>query len=260
MNACCLCLLLALAPLETPGPEELARRGEAEFSEGVSLREDAARARPHFREAARCFEELARSGARNPSLYRNLGNSYFLAGDLPRAILAFREGLKVSPDDPGMRERLTLAREEVAYPQGTSFAHPPGETQPFWLPSVGHAPVFALAGVLYTIGCVLITRWLMARGGVVLAFGLLSLALAACLGLWLLSGSGEQMGRVVVLAEDGVLLRKGNALAFPPRYDTPLPRGTEATLRFERGDWLQIRLSGGEVGWVPRRYAVVEGG
>jgi hypothetical protein len=49
-----------------------------------------------------------------------------------------------------------------------------------------------------------------------------------------------------------VLLRRGDGLAFPPRYYTPINRGVEARRLFERGGWVQIELSGGEIGWVPR--------
>jgi hypothetical protein len=35
-------------------------------------------------------------------------------------------------------------------------------------------------------------------------------------------------------------------------------RGVEARLLFARGDWLQIELAGGEVGWVPRRLVLVD--
>jgi hypothetical protein len=69
--------------------------------------------------------------------------------------------------------------------------------------------------------------------------------------------AGRQ-GPLVVVAEDGVLLRRGDGLAYPPRYDTPLPRGAEARLRRERGTWLQIELSGGEIGWVPRELTRME--
>jgi hypothetical protein len=64
---------------------------------------------------------------------------------------------------------------------------------------------------------------------------------------------GEAARPLVVILDDGVLLRKGDGLAYPPRYDTPLNRGAEARLLFERGGWLQVELAGGEVGWVPRR-------
>jgi len=55
----------------------------------------------------------------------------------------------------------------------------------------------------------------------------------------------------VVITADGVPLREGNGVAYPARYDAPLNRGVEARLLFVRGDWLQIELAGGEVGWVP---------
>jgi hypothetical protein len=54
-----------------------------------------------------------------------------------------------------------------------------------------------------------------------------------------------------------VVLRRGNGRSYPPRYPTPLNRGVEARRLFERGDWLQIELSGGEVGWV-ERAAILE--
>ena len=39
---------------------------------------------------------------------------------------------------------------------------------------------------------------------------------------------------------------------------TVLPAGVEARLLFERGAWLQIRLDGGEVGWVPRTAVMLD--
>jgi hypothetical protein len=95
-----------------------------------------------------------------------------------------------------------------------------------------------------------------------LAGGLAALALAGLATALLIVDLRGERGRgteaLVVIAEDGVLLRKGNGLAFPPRYETPLNRGVEARLLFESGDWLQIELAGGEVGWVPRAYALAD--
>ena len=61
---------------------------------------------------------------------------------------------------------------------------------------------------------------------------------------------------VVIIADDGVLVRSGNGFAYPRRYDVPLNRGVEARLLYARADWLQIELSGGEVGWVPAAYTI----
>jgi uncharacterized protein YgiM (DUF1202 family) len=63
---------------------------------------------------------------------------------------------------------------------------------------------------------------------------------------------------LVVIAENGVLLRKGNGEAYPRRHEVPVNRGVEARLLYERGDWVQIELSGGETGWVPRAYVLID--
>ena len=63
---------------------------------------------------------------------------------------------------------------------------------------------------------------------------------------------------LVVIKDDGVLLRKGDSLKYPPRYKTPLNRGVEARLVRERGEWAQIELVGGEIGWVPRSFVLID--
>jgi hypothetical protein len=93
---------------------------------------------------------------------------------------------------------------------------------------------------------------------------LLAGSLAALSGAGLLTfvavsdAAGKPSKPLVVIAEDGVLLRKGDGLSFPPRYPTPVNRGVEGQLLAERGKWLQIELSGGEVGWLMREYALVD--
>ena len=60
----------------------------------------------------------------------------------------------------------------------------------------------------------------------------------------------------MVIADDGVLLRKGNGLSYPRRFETPVNRGVEARLLVERGSWVKVRLAGGESGWVKADYVV----
>jgi hypothetical protein len=241
---------------------EVARLAEESFAEGVRLRRQADSARPHFRTAARYFDELRRRGAANPTLFRNLGNAQVLADDLPHAILSYQRGLRLAPQDADLRECLEAAREQVIYPANTPLGRPAVERRPPWLPRVRSEWLLGGAVVLYALGWVGLTRWLMTRRGRALLLGVAALLAAVALtGLMIVSVRGEAPGGdrpLVVIAEDGVLLRKGNGLTFPPRYETPLNRGVEARLLFERGDWLQIELGGGEVGWVPRAYAVVD--
>jgi hypothetical protein len=255
-----LALVLALA---VPGAaEDLAAQARASFTEGVRLRGEPDRAHPLFRQSADLFEELRRRGAANPSLFRDQGNACLLADDLPGAILAYRRGLRLAPNDRALQQLLAAAREQVVYGQPGTFARPPMESRPPWLPRLPLRGGLLLTCAAYALGWVSVARWWMVRRGPFLSLGLVAFAVAALLAAAMAAEAIEDRDQearpLVVIADDGVLLRKGNAEAYPRRADTPLNRGVEARLLFERGDWVQIELSGGETGWVPRAYVLIE--
>jgi hypothetical protein len=267
-------LLTALLLLPVPGPgpaetappgltdAEVAGRAEAEFRAGVRLRQAADQARPHFRAAAAWFDELRRRGAHNAALCRNLGHAYLLADDLPHAILSYHHGLRLAPRDRALRDDLEQARARVAYPAGSPFGRPAPDPTPPWLPRLGPGGLLAAAALPYALAWVCLTRWRMVRRGRLLALGLaawVAAALAAAALVVVHRVEQEQVAYpLVVSARDGVLLRKGDGPAYPPRYDTPLNRGTEARRLFQRGEWLQVELAGGEVGWVSRHDVLVD--
>jgi hypothetical protein len=238
---------------------DLVVEAEQAFDEGLRRRRAGERSRAQFLAAVAACEELRRRGASNAPLYRNLGNARMLAGDLPGAILAYREGLRLAPGDRVLRRNLAEARERVAFAEGSRLGRPPEDVRPSWLAGLGAGWVLAFSLLAYAGGWLALARWLMHRRRPGLLAGLALLALAAAGGALLVRNERAGTARpLVVLAADGLLLRKGNSALFPPRFETPLNRGVEAELLFRRGGWLQIELAGGEVGWVPARAALVE--
>ncbi|GEM_PF-583449 len=254
--------LLASPFLSTLSDREVLERAEAEFQEGVHLRQARDQAEPHFRNAAGYFDELRQRGVCNAALYRNLGNAYLLADDLPHAILSYHRGLHLAPNDLDLRESLAEARQRVVYPASGDLGRPRSDNQPPWLPHLRSKWLMFAAVVCYILGCLGVTRWRMVRRGRLLTAGLLALLLTGVLSSWLLLRAEEQHKRevhpLVVIARDGVLLRRGNSMAFPPRYDTPVNRGVEGRWLFARGGWVQIELSGGEIGWVPQETVLID--
>lgn len=239
----------------------------AKFHEGLRLRDQPDLARPCFLEAAAHFETLRQQGARSPALFLNQGNAALLAGDLPQAILSYRRGLRLAPGDPDLRRNLAFARDQVAYPPSSRLGRPPADPWPSWL-SRGVAR-WCLGGALvfYGLGWLSLTRWFMTRRGRLRSLAAVSFLAALLAGAvpawsWLAAYRHNQQDArhpLVVIARDDLLLRKGNGPAYPAAYDTPLNRGVEARLLFDRGDWLQIELVGGEVGWVSRADLLLDG-
>jgi hypothetical protein len=255
-------LVVAIGSAAPVADEELLRQAAAAFRRGVEERARPADARPHFREAVRLYDLLAARGLQSATMEQNRGNAALLAGDLPHAIRAYRRGLALAPEDAELQANLAYARAQVAYPAPPPFARPRVSDRPPWLPRVTWPVLLALALLCHVVLCVAATRWYMTRRD-----SSLTVALAALVGVvaLLLSLAHERQRLaderdhpLVVIAADGVLMRSGNGLSYPSRYETPLNRGVEARLRFLRGDWLQVELSGGEVGWVPGAVALVE--
>lgn len=244
------------------GDDDTRLQAEAAFREGTQLAAKAPdKARHAFARAAALYEQLRQEGAANAELFTNQGNAYLLADDLPRAILAYRRGLRLQPNDLTLQRNLAHAREEVKYAPPGTLGRPPIDHRPPWLPRLPEWSVWLVFG-LYAAGCFAGVRWWMVRRGVWLGGGITAFVLASLLAAGVVyeqwDDQRERERPLVVVADDGVLLRGGNGLTYPARFSTPLNRGVEARLLHDRGAWMHIELAGGEVGWVPAKYLLVD--
>lgn len=258
--AAILILLLAL-PADCDQADVPLAEAAAAFQQGLQLLPHPEAAEPlHL--AAELYGRLRDCGYDNAGIARNEGNAALMAGDLPRAILAYRHGLRLAPGDAELRAGLAYARLQVVYPTPDDYGRPPVERWPAWLPRPSLGVWLALAVAAYVATCVVFTRWLMTRRLSFLRAAVPCLvATISCT----IALAAEDAGlrdraahRVVVVSGDDVRLRKGNGLSYLPRRDTPLARGAEARLLFERGGWLQVQLAGGEIGWLPRGDILLE--
>ena len=81
-----------------------------------------------FAEAATKYQEVLASGAATPIVYFNLGNAWFKAGQLGRAIAAYRQAQRLSPRNPDVRFNLQFVRKQV-----TGSELPSGPAWKYWL-------------------------------------------------------------------------------------------------------------------------------
>jgi hypothetical protein len=253
-----LTLVLLAAPSIDATDADLASRAAEAFAAGVQERGEPERARAHFKESAALYDELRRRGVHNPLLYCNLARAQLLAGDLPSAILSLHRGLRLSPRDRELTSTLEAARSQVLYREDSALGRP---TRSSWT-GLGSGGWLLGAAVAWLLTWVALARyWMMREVWLLTVSGTALLAAIVLTVLGALAARTEAAEsartRVVIAAPEGVLLRKGPGWrvkgqepAYPPRYPTPLPRGVEAHLLHEHGDWLRIELAGGEIGWV----------
>lgn len=262
----CLAAMIAIALLARPSassPADALALAEAAFAEGVAHRNDAAQARPAFARAAAAYDSLWNQGHRTPELAINRARAHRLAGDLPHAIAALHDGLSVARYARPLQVELADARAAVRYSLNGELA---GQVRPEPLREVSTrmspAEAWMLAGGLWLAAWFGVARFAMTRNALWLAFSGLSLAaLLALGGLWLQDWrirEREESLPLLVVARDATL-RRGNADAYPPRFDAVLPRGAEVRERARRGGWVQVQLPGGAVGWLPEAGVIACG-
>jgi hypothetical protein len=249
---------VALASARTD--EEIFAQAEAAFRQGVDNKIRILQARKHFSEAADAYRELHRRGVRSPALLLNLGNAAVLADRWPEAIWAYHGGLRLDPNDRTLREHLEFARAKVLYPPAGQ-GRPDADAWADWLhrPTIGE--LSCALGLSYLLAWLAGTCAFISRQSrlFLLAGALILVAAIAGAGLWNEMRQAEIDCRtpLVVLADNTEFFR-GNGISYPQHPVLPvLPRGLEARQLHRRGAWLQIRLTTGEVGWVPRSQVLV---
>jgi tetratricopeptide (TPR) repeat protein len=113
-----------------------------------------------YREAIELYDQAVQSGQTTAALFYNLGNAWFRAGDLGRAILNYERALVLEPQHPEADANRRLARDKArALDLPTTWwdrrprAHPkhtrPAAAISFWLAAFALAALF-MSGVLRT--------------------------------------------------------------------------------------------------------------
>ena len=224
---------------------------------GQAAGTDPDKARALFRKAALGYESLiSQGGIENGRLYYNIGNSWFQAEDLGRAILNYRKAMQYMPNDPNLRQNLEYARnkrlDNISEPQKTKVF----QTLFFWHYDLSTPMKILVFGILFgTLWTVAGIRRLMNRP----VFGwpfLVALTLTVLMGGSLIAETVVlRQIRPGVVLDPSVIARKGNSENYAPSFTEPLHAGTEFDLVEQRGQWYDIRLPDGRTCWVPASSA-----
>ncbi|MFN0053149.1 MAG: hypothetical protein ACKV0T_13275 [Planctomycetales bacterium] len=235
-------LCLAMAPAER---QQTFLQAQQAFEEARSAAE--------YRHSAEMFESLLADGFQSGAVYYNLGNARVRAGELGRAIAAYRRARMYRPRDPylgaNLQHALNVAPGRLPEPPRAWWSH-----VLFWSDwtSVGEkcygtAGALLLAAVLASTA--LLRRWPRLYW---LSGGCLALSLALGIDAALAWDSLEHPRRAVVTGE--TVARKGIGKEYEPAFDQPLKDGAEFTILDENGEWIFGHFAGIGDGWLRNEF------
>jgi tetratricopeptide (TPR) repeat protein len=216
---------------------------------------DEAKTPADYRESAALLESLLADGFRNGTVYYNLGNAYYRAGEFGRAIAAYRKARPYRPRDPyleaNFRQALAVAPGRLAEPAPPWWSHVLFWSDWMSFPEKVYAAFSGFLLAALTACAALLLRRPRAYG---ISAGLVILAsvVAFDAGLAYADIAGSRHG--VVTRE--TIARKGIGKDYEPAFDQPLKDGAEFTVITETGDWIFGHFEGIGDGWLHREHTV----
>ena len=234
-------LLLALVLLPPPARADHWTEAEAAFQAGSDAAAGSPESAARFTEAALKFEAVAHANLRPDRAWYNAGNAWMEAGQLGRAIAAYRQARGYRPFDQHVQESLQNARslrlDNVAVLPAQRWQ---------W-------PVRWLQAALVLVAGMLVFGWLahlrFRSRGTRVWLGLAAVGfLGAAAGLL---RAERLVGREGVVIVNEVQARKGPGYRYESAFATPLHDGTELVRLENRGDWQRVALTDGRECWLP---------
>ncbi len=213
---------------------------------------DSARAKELYRAAALKFEYLLERGYTNGKMYANLANTYFLYGDMGRAILNYRRAIRYEPGDRSLRESLEYVRGQRVDVFSPDEAGMLKRAVLFWHYHFNDRARLLVFGAAYLLLWVL-AGWRLFSPGRRFA-GTRRACVVVCLlvGISILphAVTGADRNAGVVVAPE-VVARKGDGYVYEPALTNALHSGAEFQLRARRGEWVQGVFDSGDDAWLP---------
>lgn len=206
-----------------------------------------------FLAAARAYESVAAMGFQNHALLADAGNAYLLAGDLGRAVLAFRRADLLAPNDRAVRDGLAQARSMIQVAVKKDRRNRTTDALLAWRPFVSRNAMLVAGLTLYAGAWAVAIARVFSHRHVPGWFGVSCAVLAGAAGLVLVLDRRHNDGRSsgVVIA-DGVTARNGpSGAVYAPTFTTPLRAGVELRIIELRDGWYQVELADRRRTWLP---------
>jgi tetratricopeptide (TPR) repeat protein len=202
----------------------------------------------HFKEAIDNYEEIVRSGEWSANLFYNLGNAYFRAGDLGRAILNYERELALDRHHPEAETNLRTVRDEARALELT-----PSPSERLLQFASGNTLAIASAvsfwaGVFTVVALSFAQRrtWRAAT----LSILALSIFALGVFGVYEIE-NGKKGKALAIVTGNGVEARL--ATADNANSVLALPAGSEIKIVSRRGDWIYAALPNNLRGWIPAK-------
>ena len=199
------------------------------------------------------YEKILSSGYASYALYYNLGNAYFRSDQLPDAVLYYEKALKLAPNNDDIRHNIEIVNSRLT---DKVEKIPELFYKRWWSQIVNLMSI----GSLSTLNIILLTLALILIAIYIVVSNLLFRKISFWSGIVLLLLF--TLGMIAASQRSHYLNNELDAIVFTPTVNIKsspdenskdifvLHEGTKISLLDVVGDWQEIRISNGSIGWI----------
>ena len=199
------------------------------------------------------YQKIISKGIDSPELYYNLGNASFKMNNIPSAILYYEKALELKPNDENIKFNLKVANSKVI----DKIEEVPVPFYIKWIISVENLFSLNVWAVIiiasFVVMLVLVVFFFISESVAIRKF---SFWFAAFVLLFFLASNYfayNQYNRIKNSFEAIVFDPSVNVKSSPDEKSTDIfviHDGTKVKVRDRIGDWAEITIANGSVGWV----------
>jgi hypothetical protein len=228
------------------------------FREANATTDNPEQAQKLYEKAILNYEKIINdAGIKNPKLYYNLGNAYFLKEDIGRAILNYRRAENLDKADTNIQKNLAFARSRRIDKVEVKTEERILETLFFWHYDFSVKTKFLLTCICLAIVCISVTAtlWRGKSASLVITATICFLLTVSFLASVIVETRSQANTIRGVITNQQVVARQGDGPNYPESFTEPLHAGTEFDLLERRPGWFHIMLSDDSEGWIPDNAA-----
>lgn len=227
------------------------------FAQEATIKEaEAAYTKEDYGKAIELYEGLLKSRGESAEIYYNLGNAYYKANKTASAILNYERALILDPGDGDIRFNLQMARQKTVdkiEPVDDFFLVKWFDS----LQNMAAADSWAKVGIvcfILFIGCLILfffSKWIHLKK-IGFYVGILLLILVVLSNIFAKHQKDEMVSRKGAIVFTPTVTVKGS----PDASGTDLfvlHEGTKVSVKSKLGNWSEIEMEDGNVGWMPTK-------
>jgi tetratricopeptide (TPR) repeat protein len=221
--------------------------------------DESQKALEYYKKAAYYFESLyLNHGIKNGKLFYNIGNAYFRANNIGKAILYYKNAQLYIPNDENLKKNLDFVRSKRIDNIKEEEKRQILKTIFFWHFNIAtnqKLNIFIVSFILLWLwaSLLLVFKKKFLRRFLIITIGLSTVFLVSY-SVDLLSHIFNREG---VILDSSIVARKGDGITYQPSFNEPLHEGTEFNLIEKRRDWYNIELVDGKRCWIPQKSAAL---